>query len=161
MATLEHAVRTGRLDRLGLPEWEKRASVRPFYATPGFVQWADQTAALHDHEKAIGGRTMFEHLRQMVCEFQCSPRLHASDIRRMVPTRHGIWHLYPPGLRIYGWCPAKHAFVAVTGALERETKTINGLNDRKRDEVHRFIATNDLQETVVRGDFSVIFPHED
>jgi len=95
---------------------------------------------------------------QMVCEFQCSQKVHAGDLRRMLPTKHGIWHAYPPGLRLYGWCPAQHAFVAVNGALEADTKAIRGLNDQKRDEVRQFIAAHHLQGTVVRGDIRAVFP---
>lgn len=160
MATLEEAISAGHLDRLALPDWEIRPSIRPFYATPGFVTWADNTASLHDRTLAIGGRTLFEHLLQMVCDFQCGQRVRAGDLRRMVPTKHGIWHMYPPGLRLYGWCPARHAFVAVTGATERDTKTDRRLNDVKRDEVRRFIVMHHLAETVVRGDIRVVFPYE-
>jgi hypothetical protein len=159
MATLEEAIAAGALDRLATPDWEVRNAIRPFYATPDFVSWADNTPGLHDPALAVGGRLLFEHLLQMVCDFQCDRYLHAGDIRRMLPTRHGIWHLYPPGLRVYGWCPMPHAFVAVTGALERDTKATRGLNDAKRNEVRRFIATNQLEQTIVRGDFLAVFPH--
>lgn len=75
-----------------------------------------------------------------------------------MPNKHGIWKLHPPGLRIYGWCPAPRSFVAVTGALESETKTDKKLNDKKRDEVRAFIKLHDVGAHIVRGDILAIFP---
>jgi hypothetical protein len=67
------------------------------------------------------------------------------DLRQMMPTKHGVRSMRPAKLRIYGWCPKPHAFVAVAGALEIETKTDKTLNDKKRDEVLNFIKTHKLE----------------
>lgn len=68
--------------------------------------------------------------------------------------------MYPPKLRLYGWCPSPHSFVAINGALESDTKSDKTLNDKKRDEVLAFIKKYKLDETVLRGEFYEVFPHE-
>jgi hypothetical protein len=73
----------------------------------------------------------------------------------------GIWKMHPPKLRIYGWCPATHQFVAVTWALESETKADKKLNDKKRDEVLGFIRSNGLGQAVKLGDILAVFPNQD
>lgn len=158
MTTLREAVRVGVIGEFGLPDWEDRVPVRPLWMTEDLRAWADDTLELH--LTMVGGRSLFEHLEQMFCDFRCSSRVHHADLRRMIPTRSGIWHMYPPRLRIYGWCPDKHAFVAITGALESATKTDRNLNDAKRDEVLRFASRHGLVGTIKRGDFLDLFPHQ-
>jgi hypothetical protein len=122
----------------------------------GFFDWVEQTPELVDAIYKQGGRTLLEHLEQTFCDFRCSERPAAGDLRRMMPNKHGIWKLHPPGLRIYGWCPAPATFVAVAGALETATKTVSMLNDKKLQEVRAFISKYDLP--IVRGDILAIFP---
>jgi hypothetical protein len=162
MATVEDAVITHVLEPFELPDWELRLPIRPLYVNPELLDWADDTPQLHDEKLAVGGRTLFEHLLVMLCDFRCAERCppHAGDLRRMTPTKKGIWKMHPPRLRIYGWCPAQHAFVAVTGALEAETKADKRLNDKKLNEVLDFIKKHGLQNTILRGDILAIFPHQ-
>lgn len=157
MATLSEAVRAGLLLPFDLPEWEIRRPSRSLYVRPELVEWADETP--HLHEVTLGGRTVFEHLLQSFCDFRCSLRVHHGDIRRMLPTRAGIWRMYPPGLRVYGWCPAPNTFVAVTAAIEADTKNVRQLNDRKRDEVLQFAWRTRLTGTILKGDYLAVFPH--
>jgi len=158
MATLSEAVRAGRLGLFHLPEWERRRPVRPLYVTSELLAWADNTQRLH--EVIIGGRTLFERMAQFLCDFRCSSDVHYGDIRRMLPTKAGVWRMYPPGLRIYGWCPGRHAFVAVPAAVEADTKRDRLLNDRKRDEVLRFAWSVRLTHTILTGDYLALFPHQ-
>jgi hypothetical protein len=76
----------------------------------------------------------------------------------MVPNRHGIRKIHVPGARIYGWCPRIRAFVAVTFAIETDTKIDKSLNDTKRDEVRAFIKKHNLSKSVILGDILAIFP---
>jgi hypothetical protein len=161
MATLRDAVSARVLVPLELPAWESRLPIRPLWVTPGLITWADTTPQLHDTALAVGGRTLFEHLLQMFCDFRCAKRFHAGDLRRMTPTKKGIWKMHPAKLRIYGWCPGTHQFVAVTWAFEAETKADKKLNDKKRDEVLRFITSHGLQQTVMLGDILAVFPNQD
>ena len=158
MATLREAVRTGRFGLFEPPEWERRPPLRPRCVTPELLSWADDAQRLHD--VTIGGRTLFEHLAQFFCDFRCSADVHYGDIRRMLPTKAGIWRMYPPGLRVYGWCPARHAFIAVTGAVEADTERDRRLNDRKRDEVLRFASRAGLTHSILTGDSVAVFPHQ-
>jgi hypothetical protein len=104
---------------------------------------------------------MFEHLLQALCEFRCGKRpAGAGDLRRLMPTKNGVWSFHTVGLRTYGWCPKPHSFVAITGALERDTKLDKELNDKKRAEVLSFAAANGLVETIKLGDALALFPYE-
>jgi len=156
MATLDDMLRTGALEPFDIPDWDGRLPIHRLYVTPALVRWVDETEAL----KLIkhGGRTLQEHLEQIFADFRCSERPAAGDLRRMVPTRHGIWKMHPVGLRVYGWCPARRTFAAVSAALEIDTKTNRGLNAAKLNEVREFIMKHHAEETIVRGDILDIFP---
>lgn len=158
MATIPDIIAKGELKPYELPDWEARLPINPLCYTPALEKWIRATEELNDPTMKIGGRTMLEHLDQTFCDLRCSDRPAAGNLRRMMPNRHGIWKLHPPGLRIYGWCPAPRSFVAVTGALESETKTNKKLNDKKRDEVRAFIKLHDVGAHIVRGDILAIFP---
>ena len=159
MATLEDALATAVLEPFELPDWELRLPIHSLYVTPDFVKWGDDTTALHDKNFSIGGRTLFEHLVQTLCDFRCMEQFHCGDLRRLMPTSKGVWSMHAPGLRIYGWCPKQHEFVAVTGATEADTKKYKTLNAQKRKYVEQFIRQHSLNQTVLRGDILAVFPH--
>lgn len=158
MATIQDILAKGELELYELPDWESRMPINPLYFPPTFGEWAVNKNELKDEALKQGGRTLLEHLEQMFCDVRCSERPAAGNLKRITPTKHGIWKLHPPGLRIYGWSPAPRSFVAVTAALESETKSDKNLNDKKRDEVRDFIKDHDLSKHVVRGDILAIFP---
>ena len=158
MATIEEAVAAQVLETFPLPDWEGRLPIRPLWVAFELWDWVDGKNELHDMALAIGRRTLFEHLEQMFCDFRCSQRFPAGDLKQMMPTKRGIRTMRPPKLRIYGWCPKPHAFVAVCGALEDDTKTDRKLNDNKRDEVLNFIKKHKLEHTILRGDNLAVFP---
>lgn len=158
MATLEQAVAACVLEVYDLPDWEQRLPLRRLWVACELWDWIDGTDQLHNMAFAVGRRTLFEHLEQMFCDFRCSPRFPAGDLRQMIPNPKGIRKMHPPKLRIYGWAPAKQAFVAVCAALEMDTKTDKSLNDKKRDEVLRFIRKHKLEHTIVKGDNSAVYP---
>ena len=160
MATLEDAI-GAVIVAFEIPEWEPRQPVRPLWVTAALLSWADDKPELHDMACAVGGRTLFEHLFTMFCDFRCAEHCpaHAGDLKRMTPTKHGIWKMHPPKVRVYGWCPGQHQFIAVTAALESETKNDKKLNDKKLKEVREFIKKHGLENTVVRGDILAVFPH--
>jgi hypothetical protein len=159
MATLDDLIAAQVLKAFELPDWEPRLPVRPLWVTDGFVNWADDTVELHDKALGVGSRKLFEHLLQMLCDFRCGERHPTGDLRRVIPTSKGVWKLHPPKLRVYGWCPQQHAFVAITGALESDTKKDRSLNNKKRDEVLRFAKAHKVEHTILRGDISAIFPY--
>jgi len=141
-----------------LPAWEVRQTINQLWVAPGFWNSFDSTNALHDEKLAQGNRTIGEHIEQGLCDFRCSERPGAGDLRRMLPNKHGVWKMHIPGARIYGWCPKKRAFVAVAFALEADTKKDKKLNDAKRDEVLSFVKTHKLGDSVILGDILAIFP---
>ena len=157
MTTIENAIARELLGIFELPDWEARQPVRTLYVAFELFDWVDSQPMLNDIKRAIGGRTLSEHLEQMFCDFRCAQSPSAGDLRRMLPTKFGIWKMHPPGLRIYGWFSSRTAFVAVTAALEIDTKTDNSLNNKKRDYVLRFIRKSGLEHTVQRGDSLAIF----
>lgn len=161
MATIEEATAAGHLDIFELPESEERLARRTLYVTEEFMDWGDATAALHDASQAVGGRTLFEHLTIALCDFRCGERpAIAGDLRRMMPTKKGVWSFHTIGLRVYGWVPQEHQFVAVTAALEKDTKTDKTLNGTKRQHVLKFAQQHDLTNTIKMGDILALFPHE-
>lgn len=140
------------------PAWEIRQTVNQLWVAPEFWASFDAEDALHDETSLIGRRTIGEHIEQGLCDFRCSERPSAGDLRRMVPNSHGIRKIHVPGARIYGWCPRVRAFVAVGFAIEIDTKTDKSLNDVKRDEVRAFIKKHKLSNSVILGDILAIFP---
>ena len=161
MATIEEAVGDGYLDLFEVPEGDERLPIRPLYVTQTFLDLADNTNAMHELKFGKGGRTIFEHLLQALCDFRCGARpAGAGDLRRMMPTKNGVWSFHTVGLRTYGWCPAPHAFVAVTSALEIQTKADKSLNDKKLAEVLIFAKTHGLAGTIKLGDVLALFPHQ-
>jgi hypothetical protein len=156
MATILDAISSKLLDAFQLPSWEERMPIRELYVANEFMDWADSTSRLHS--EMAGPKTLGEHLEQSFCDFRCSESVPVGELRRMMPTRYGVWKMHPPGLRVYGWCPAKHAFVAVTAAFEIDTKTDKDLNNIKLKYVQNFIDKGHLENTVLRGDASEIFP---
>jgi hypothetical protein len=158
MATVEDAVKAKVLELYELPDWELRLPIRLLWCTFVLWDWIDGKDELHDVALGVGRRTLCEHIEQMLCDFRCSPRFSAGDLRQIMPTKNGIRKMHPPRLRIYGWCPAPHAFVAVTAALESDTKTDKKLNDKKREEVLTFIKVNKLGHLVLKGDNLAVFP---
>ncbi len=160
MATIDNMIASGALKLFDLPSWETRLPLWPLYIATEFEEWANLTPELVNPAEKIGGRFLVEHLAQCLCDFRCSRRPPAGDLRRMMPNKKGIWKLHPPGLRLYGWCPKPQSFVVVTGALEIETKKNKKLNDDKLLQVVNFIKTNKLQACVVIGDINAVFPPE-
>src|SRR5271166_3161294 len=100
MATISDAVASGCVHLFRLPEWEIRSPVRALWVTEEFLDWADYTPQLHDPESAIEGKTLFEHILQLLREFICAERVRYGDLKRMMPTRKGVWHMYPEGTRL-------------------------------------------------------------
>jgi hypothetical protein len=158
MATLADAVTAKVLEVYELPDWEVRLPIRQLWAAFELWDWIDGKHELHDMALAVGRRTLFEHIEQMFCDFRCSPRFPAGDLKQMMPNVKGVRKMHPPRVRIYGWCPGTNAFVAVTGALEAETKADKKLNDKKRDQVLTFIKARKLEHLVLKGDNLAVFP---
>jgi hypothetical protein len=156
MATLFAALRRGVLDEFSLPDWEVRPKVRPVYVAPELQQWVDSTPELL--AQTIGSRLLIEHLEQLFCDFSCSERPPAGDVRRMMPTSQGILSVHAPGLRVYGWCCAPGRLVATDAALERATKADKTLNNRKRDGVLAFVRVHNLEQTIIKGELYELFP---
>ena len=161
MATIEDALASRAIVAFEVPSWDRRLPLRPLWVTPDLLSWADDKRELHEKAFARGGRTLFEHLLTMFCDFRCAEHCppHAGDLKRMTPTKFGIWKMHPAGLRVYGWCPNKFQFVAVTALMESETKANKRINSEKLDEVRMFIKKHKLESTIKRGDILAIFPH--
>jgi hypothetical protein len=157
MATIDDALNKV-VEVYELPAWEVRQTVNQLWIASNFWTLFDAADALHDKELAIGGRTIGEHIEQGLCDFRCSERPAAGDLRRMLPNKHGVWKIHVPGARIYGWCPKIRSFVVVTFALEIDTKQNKKLNDVKRDDVLTFVKANNLNRSMILGDILAIFP---
>jgi hypothetical protein len=158
MATIYDLVASGDLELYALPDWESRLAVRRLWATQQFWAAIDSQDDLHEIRRGDGGRSRFEHLELTFNDFRCAERIPAGDLKRVMPTRDGVWKMHPPKLRVYGWCPFKHSFVAVSFAREEDTKSDKGLNDAMLGEVRNFINRHGLQDSIERGDIRAVFP---
>jgi len=160
MATIDQAVTQLVLEAHRLPDWEVREALHLFWVGKHFWDEFDDEPRLHSKNYAVGGRTLGEHIEQTFCDFRCSPRPPAGELRRMTPNSDGVWKIHPQRTRVFGWCPGPRSFVAVTLALEEDLKAKNGQNlyDVKQREVLDFIARHRLESTVLRGDINAIFP---
>lgn len=158
MATIEEAVEEGLIEPFPVPSWDKRQPIRPLWVAYELWDWIEGKGELHDIALGTGHRTIFEHLEQSFSDFRCDERFYSTDLRRMMPNVKGVRSFHSYGIRIYGWCPLKHSFVAIAGALEQDTKKNKKLNDEKRDEVLAFIKLHGLEHTVLNGDNRAVFP---
>mgnify|MGYP006983099743 CR=1 FL=1 len=143
-----------------LPDWEPRQAIRRLWIAKDFWVEFDAIDELHEVRASLGRRSIGEHIEAMFNDLRCAERPSAGDLRRMMPNKDGIWKLHPPGARVYGWCPFPESFVAVTLALEPDTKdkSKGNVNNEKRNLVKQFIHTNKLEKYVVLGDILAIFP---
>lgn len=159
MATILDAARRKVIEPYEVPEWFDGLPVRPLYLAPDFWDWIDNEARAHKIESALGRRSRCEQMEIMFSEFRCGSRaIGHAELKRMTPTSGGVWKMHPPGLRVYGWCPGPHAFVAVCGAILEDVKAGKTLNDLHRDRVLDFIRTAGLASTIQLGDYLALFP---
>jgi len=127
--------------------------------TRSFLEWTDLVDDFLAEEFRTSRRSHAEHLEMMFSDYRCADRPGAGDLKRMKPTGQGVRKMHPPGLRIYGFClKPGAAFVAVTGALEIETKRDGRVNTLKLREVRKFIRDNRLDDVVMRGNNYELFP---
>jgi hypothetical protein len=156
MATIWNLERRGILKQFQVPnDVVGRLPVRPLWMSQSLIEYLEDT--LDYRPEKVASRTASEHLEQFFVDFRCNGRIHADDLRRMIPNRAGVWSMHPPMLRVYGWVPRHHAMIAVHAALESDTKNDPTLNDRCRDHVLEFIRRHGVTE-IVYGDFRNAFP---
>jgi hypothetical protein len=153
LATIAH-LRANVLQSFDIPAEVDRLPIRPLHLTMELCNWID--GPLYQDKTKIGGRTLYEHLEQFFIEFRCDIQLHAT-LRRMMPNTKGIWKMHPPGLRVYGWVPAPHSYIAVCAAFSADTHSDKSLNGKYRDEVRDFIRQHHVTE-ILYGDFLHAFP---
>lgn len=159
MATIAGALRGQVLHEFVLPGHEGRTPLRPLYLSTELFDWIDETDELYEENwgPRSGGRSMAEHLSQTFCDFRCDARPLVGDLNRVLPTSKGVWKIHSPGLRIYGWVPAPHAFVAVEPAYSAD---VHGAGSSTKEMVRKvidFAKTHGLHGTFQRGDRSALF----
>lgn len=159
MATIAGALTARVLEEFALPEHEGRDPLRPLYVATELFDWIDETDALYieNWSPTSGGRSRFEHLEQMFCDFRCSLRPLVGDLNRVTPTAKGVWKMQPAGLRVFGWVPMPHAFVAVCAAFTGDTHGKNSTVDLMVERVLAFAKKHDLHGTFQTGDRSALF----
>jgi hypothetical protein len=156
MATIDNLEQIGVLELFAVPDdGAGRLAVRPLWLTRELITYIDGTLVYHTQK--VAGRTAYEHLEQFFVDFRCNDRVHADDLRRMLPTGTGVWSMRPPMLRVYGWVPRPHSVVAVCAAFEQATKSDPALNDKCRNSVLEFIKRHGVTE-IIYGDFRDAFP---
>ncbi len=128
MATIRNLPKEGKPEEYGLPGRESRVPIRQLFVTAELFNRIEGNAELDDERKRVGGRLLIDHPEQTFCDFRCSERPPAGNLRRMIPTSEGIWKLHTPGLRIYGRYPQSGSFVFVTAPLENKTRSVRQIN---------------------------------
>ena len=159
MATIAGALTAGLLEEFRLPDHEGRAPLRPLYLSAELFDWIDETDELYelDWSSRTGGRTIAEHLSQTFCDFRCDLRPLVGDLNRVMPTAKGVWKIHSPGLRVFGWVPGPHSFVAIKAAFVAETHGKNSTTKQMTADVLHFAKENDLLKTIMTGDRSALF----
>jgi hypothetical protein len=159
MATITAALNAGVLHEFRLPDHEGRDPLRPLYVASQLFDWIDETDELYEENwgPRTGGRSMAEHLSQTFCDFRCDRRPLVGDLHRVQPTRKGVWKIHSPGLRVFGWVPDPHGFVAVTAAFSKDTHGPQSVVDQSIAKVIAFAKQHKLHETFVRRDRSALF----
>lgn len=160
MATLARLAQGDFLDEYAMPEEDERCPTRPLFVASALFDYVSITPCFADGSLLSGGRTPLDHLEQLFCDLRCSTRARVGDMRRMMPTKIGIWKAHAPLLRVFGWCWAPHCFAAVSVALERDLKSQASLYGSHKNNVLSFISQHNLQSTVLRGDQLAVFPPE-
>jgi hypothetical protein len=160
MATIHSALSAGVLEEYRLPGHDSRTPRRPLYVACALYDELDKTDALFvkNWSSRNGGRTRSEHLHQMFSDFRCHVRPLTGDMNRVQPTRKGVWKMHCPGLRVYGWVPEPHSFVAVTFALIEDAHGPNSLTNDKVKTVLKYANDNALDKTIMFGDRIALFP---
>lgn len=163
MATIASAVLAGILHEHFLEAPETRDPRRPLYIADVFYDWVDGREDLHatNWHRESGGRSRYEHMQQAFADFRCNARPIVGDMRRVIPVHQRVWKIVSPGLRIFGWVPAPHAFVAVCAADAADTHGTGGgaVTAQKMQDVLNFAAAHDLTGAMLGGDHLACFPH--
>lgn len=160
MATLEALTKGAAppVSEYQLPEEDDRCAVRTLFMASEVFDTVDADPRYYDGSISEGLRTPLEHLQQFLNDLRCAARPRAGDLKRMMPTKDGIWKAHPPTLRVFGWVWAKYSFIPVSVGLEIDLKADKSLYDHHVAKVHSFIATHSLHSTVLPGDILALFP---
>ncbi|WP_324695457.1 hypothetical protein [Novosphingobium sp. RL4] len=160
MATIDDALRSQVLHEFALPDHEGRIPRRRLLLASALFDWVDETDELYEThwDKAWGGRTRFEHLQQTLADFRCDERVLVGELNRVVPTKRGVWKIHSPGLRLFGWVPSVHEFVAVGAALAADVHGPNSAVKIHVQQVLTFARTHRLEGTIKMGDRRALFP---
>lgn len=159
MSTIEQLVEGKILVPWEISEWERRTPLRSFLHTPELLKWFRDTPRTHDRSIVKGGRTPWEHYQLFFNDVCCARRPCVGDMKRLEPTKNGLWKAHPPTLRVFGWCYAKDSFVGITAALEVEIKDRENTITYKSEtsKVESFIKKHNLEHTILRGGHLDIF----
>jgi hypothetical protein len=158
MATIRDALNLGVLEEFRLPFYEPRPALRPLYIAAVFYDEVDAAEDLHDAGRGKGGRSRFEHLLQTFVDFRCEKRPLVGDLRRLQPTRLGLWKMHPPLLRMFGWVPEPHQFVVVNFARIEDCHGPGSVVDQRRQAVLEFAKAHKLENTIRKEDHLALFP---
>ncbi len=146
-----------------MPEHDGRPPIRPLYLAEALIAWVNETDELYveNWSKKSGGRSRFEHLDQTLADFRCDDHPLVGELNRVRPTKKGIWKMHCPGLRVYGWAPDLHSFVAVTAAFSEDAHGRDSVTDKMVKEVLDFARKYELNNTIQYGARNELFRKKD
>lgn len=117
-----HTLRTqGVLVGYALAEDDERLPERCLYLTQGLANWIETDLA----KAEVPGRAISpqEQLTDFMDRFVGEPTMHINDFQQIKPAGAAVYEMKTTDVRVYGWFAARRVFIAVEGALKRDTKT--------------------------------------
>ena len=152
MATLTTLTASGAL--VAIDPWlgPREQPWRRIFATPNVIDWLDNQLPSLEPVMAdplmTGGRMdPVEQIDHLFHEFVSGKDLsYYQACHIMSPATRGIWELKTTDLRLFGWFPAKDAFIVAEIESAARLKSIPGLYGGYRDSAVRQRDAMDLDE---------------
>lgn len=126
MATLSELVQAGVLVLID-PLEDHELPVRRLYGTPEFIKWLDEVLPDYPEERAYAQLIPIQQVYAVFSDYVLG-RVFSSDERfkklNYTPDLN-VWEIKTTSIRIFGWVPAKDAFICCYGDLADTVKLMN------------------------------------
>lgn len=155
---IKDALRAKVIEEWALPAHEGREALRRVYIAGEMFDRVDNDVSLHHAKEGEGGRTRYEQMLIALADFRCLQRPGGADIKRLMPTKKGVWSLHARGLRIFGWITEASAFVAVTYEHTEACHGRGSLVEARLADVLAFAEKYKLASTIQYGDLLALVP---
>lgn len=152
------ALKAKVIEEWTMPEHDGRDPLRSMYIAGEMFDRVDGDDSIHRVKKGEGGRSRYEQMMIALADFRCLTRPPVGDMRRVQPTKNGVWSIHTRGLRIFGWIAQANAFVAVTYEHTEACHGKGSLVSARCAAVLAFAKKYKLTSTIRLGDANALFP---